>query len=254
MLSAGRSASYDQPVSLDAAAAPAPAPYSVGDAIGYGWKKFEANAARMLGYGVLLMIPFALAYGAEFAGQIALSVKRQQDRENGVDTTFNNVHVAPWIFIVVAVVYLAFLLYSLVVHVGIVRATTRVLDGEAWSLGTFFSFDRVGAVFVTGLLTTLGGLLGLVLCILPGIAFWFLTQYAVWFVVDKRQSPVTAIKSSIALVRANLGNAILFFLLYFAITMAGECLCFVGLLVAIPVTYIGTGYTYRKFQNEPVAA
>ena len=65
---------------------------------------------------------------------------------------------------------------------------------------------------------------------------------------------VDAITSSVKLVSANLGQALLLALLSFVIVLIGACLCGVGLLVAYPVVTIATAYAYKKFRNQPVAA
>ena len=50
------------------------------------------------------------------------------------------------------------------------------------------------------------------------------------------------------------GNVILWFLLSVLAWFVGALLCGLGLIVAIPVVLIGTAYTYKTLNNEPVAA
>lgn len=231
--------------------APAPAAYSIGDALGYGWRKFSDNAGRIIGYGVLLALPILALYGL-IIGIFISNSTTTTDPITGTTTSTMNMSAGTGIILTIA--YVAVVVLALLVTIGVVRATVRILDGQAFGLGDLVSFDRVGTAIVTSILTTLGTLVGLILCILPGIAFAFLANYSVWFVIDKKQSPVTAIKSSIAMVRANLGNAILLTLVVIAVSIAGELACGVGLFVALPVTYIAMGYSYRKFSGEDVVA
>ena len=65
---------------------------------------------------------------------------------------------------------------------------------------------------------------------------------------------IDAIKASFEFTKANAGNVILWFLLSLVAWFVGALLCGVGLIVAIPVVLIGTAYTYKTLNNEPVAA
>ena len=67
-------------------------------------------------------------------------------------------------------------------------------------------------------------------------------------------SPIEAITASFNLVKDNLGTVIIFWLLTILATIAGAIVCGVGLIVAIPVVVIATGYMYKRLQGEPVAA
>ena len=65
---------------------------------------------------------------------------------------------------------------------------------------------------------------------------------------------VTAIKSSFAFASKNVGPLLLLALLSFLCFVAGAIACLVGLLVAYPVVSIAAAYSYRRLQDQPVAA
>ena len=83
----------------------------------------------------------------------------------------------------------------------------------------------------------------------------FFTSYTLYFLMDREEmGAVDAIKASFDFTKDNAGNVILWFLLSVLAWFVGALLCGVGLIVAIPVVLIGTAYTYKTLNNEPVAA
>ena len=63
-----------------------------------------------------------------------------------------------------------------------------------------------------------------------------------------------ALKASYALVTRNLSTTILFYLLTIAILIAGAIVCFVGLLVAVPVVLLATAFFFKRLLGDPIAA
>ena len=103
---------------------------------------------------------------------------------------------------------------------------------------------------IVSVLTTIG----LVLCVLPGFVVIFLTWFARYFVVERGQDAVTALKSSFSFTSSHAGPLLLLALLGVLCFVAGALACLVGLLVAYPVVSIASAYTYRRLQGQPVAA
>lgn len=133
------------------------------------------------------------------------------------------------------------------------RGALDECEGRGFSIGDTISRVPIVPVILTSLLIGIGVTVGLVLCIIPGVVFAFLSYFALLFVVDKNQSPIEAIKSSISLISANVGNALLLALLSIVVVLVGFCLCCLGLFVAYPVVTIATAYAYKRFQDQPVA-
>jgi uncharacterized membrane protein len=109
-------------------------------------------------------------------------------------------------------------------------------------------------VIITSLLIGAMTFVGLLLCILPGFAVLFFTSFALYFVIDRGEDAVTALKSSFTMVKNNFGVLLLFFLASLAAAIVGACACGVGLLVAIPVVVLAQAYTYRTLNGDPVTA
>jgi uncharacterized membrane protein len=77
-------------------------------------------------------------------------------------------------------------------------------------------------------------------------------MFAIPFVIDRSQSPVESIKSSIETVRSNIGGTLLSWLVQVAALLVGEILCFIGLLVGFPIAQLVLVYTYRKLSGGQV--
>src|SRR6478736_4887923 len=116
------------------------------------------------------------------------------------------------------------------------------------------STDRLGSYILGAIIVGILTFVGFILCILPGIAVGIFVLFWGYFLVDKGMSPIEAITASLNLVKDNLGPVFIFWLLTILITIAGAIVCGVGLIVAVPVVVIATGYMYKRLQGEPVAA
>jgi uncharacterized membrane protein len=143
---------------------------------------------------------------------------------------------------------------NLVIQSGIIKASLALTRGQKIDFGSAFNGINWGQVIIASLIIGVLTFVGLVLCILPGIVVIFFTSYTLYFVIDRGQDAVTAIKSSVALVKDNIGVLLLFFLASFAAYVVGACLCGVGLLAAIPVVVIAQAYTFRTLTSDPVSA
>ena len=126
--------------------------------------------------------------------------------------------------------------------------------GKPFDLKTMFSTDQLGQYIVGAILVAIGTTIGYFLCVIPGLIFMFMSFFWGYFLIDKKLSPVESIKASIALVNKNVGTLIGFFIGSIIAYAVGALLCGIGLLVAIPVVVLASGYMYRRLQGEQVAA
>jgi uncharacterized membrane protein len=143
---------------------------------------------------------------------------------------------------------------SLVIQAGIIKGALALTRNEPLSVGTAFNGINWGQVIAASLITGAIIFVGLILCIIPGIIAIFLTWFTLYFVIDRNMPAIEAIKASVAMVRANIGNLLLLFLASLAAYIVGACLCGVGLLVAIPVVILAQVYTFRTLNGDPVQA
>lgn len=220
----------------------------IGDAFSYGWKKFQENLGAIilavLGYvaaGVVIGLIWTLILNA-----IGLGVS-----STGSDAAISAGFIG--ILIGTGLMALVFAALYYVMQAGIIRAALRITYGEQIDVKTFFQLDRVGAVIIASLLVSVLTAVGFMLCYVPGIIIGFFAQFTLFFVVDKGQGAVDALKSSFALVNKNLGTVVVLYLGVLVAGAIGAALCGIGALVAIPVSIIAQTYVYRRLQGEPVA-
>ena len=231
------------------------APWEVGQAVNYGWTKFQQNMGQMVLAALAIfaaMVVFSLLYvlaivpASSGDGCSVNYATGDLDCDDGWPFLLT--------FLVVAVLGVVFFIAAQVIGAGLIREALGVTEGRPFTAAGVFKFENIGNVVVTSLLVGAGTFVGYLLCFIPGIIFAFLSMYSLFFVVDKKLAPVDAIKASIDLVRNNLGSALIWYLVAVVIIFVGELLCFVGLLAAIPVALVGTAYTYKKLSGQQVAA
>lgn len=231
-----------------------PGGYQATDAVGYGWKKFFSSPGTLL-------VPTLIAW----IGIILISILVQfvlvgsLTHTHSCTTTVLGTQVdaqcGPSFFTRLLINGLAsgviFVVYQLLVA-GLYRGALRVTDGQDFSVGQMFEGYDKAQVLIASLIIAVGVAIGTVLCYLPGLIVAFLTSYTMLFIIDRQLSAWDAIKASYEFVTKNLGGTLLYYVLAVLVTIAGACLCGVGLLAAIPITLIGYAYTYRRLQQQPV--
>jgi uncharacterized membrane protein len=144
---------------------------------------------------------------------------------------------------------------SMIIGAGIVRAALDITEGKELDPQTVLTPHKLGEVIVASLLIGIATFVGFILCIIPGLLVMFFTSYTLYFLMDREDlGAIDAIKASIDFTKDNVGNVIVWYLVSLAAWIVGALLCGVGLIVAVPVVLIGTAYTYKTLNNEPVAA
>lgn len=202
-------------------------PYSATAAMGWGWRRFTQNIGPLIITGLIV-----------FGIQVVFGIVGRGTH----DSTSLYLLVQAASFVV-----------SLMIAAGIVRASLGVTSGERFDTAKVFSADQLGQVIVAAVITAILTVIGLFLLVLPGLVVLFFTQYVYYFVVDRGQGGIEAIGSSFRFVADNLGATLLYFLLSIAVIILGVICLLVGVLVAIPVVFLGQAYTYRKLSGGAVA-
>jgi uncharacterized membrane protein len=230
-----------------------PESYSVGNAISFGWNRFKDNAVPLilLALAVFAGVAVIQLIGNAISGGIIGTSETTIDPETGSITTTGGGSTLG--LLVVSLLFSALSVgVQIALQAGIINGSLQLSRNQPLSVGNAFSGINWSQVVVTAILIFLGTAVGLVLCIVPGLIWIFLTSYAMYYVIDRGMSAVDAIKASIDMVRNNIGPLLLFWLASLAITIAGACACGVGVLVAYPVVILAQAYTFRTFNNDPV--
>jgi uncharacterized membrane protein len=228
-------------------------PYSAGDAIGYGWKKFWANPAPLLlGTLILLAVSALVSFLANavatgiFVGETTTVINSDGSIEIG-----NGGGLIASLLVSMVVSLVVGLLAQLIVA-GLIKGALDTVDGRPVSVGGMFQgWDKV-KVLVAALIVSVLTAIGTLLCYFPGLVVGFLLSYTIFFVVDRDLEPVEAVKASFSFVTGNLGPTLLFYILAVLVVIAGAILCGVGLLAAVPIAILGAAYTYRRLHGQQV--
>lgn len=212
---------------------------SVGDAFNYGWQKFQQNVGPILvTVLVLLVISFVIQFFIQFV--VLASVANDSTGLLG--------------FILIGAYSLIAVLLNFLIQMAIIRAGLILTEGRPLEQKDLLSTDQIGPYVIASILLSIGVGIGFILCFIPGLIVLFFGQWFGYFVLDRKQEPVDALKSSFTFVNENLGTVIVFFLASLLAYFIGAILCGIGLLVAIPVVVIAQAYLYKRLTGLPVAA
>lgn len=184
------------------------------------------------------------AIGLGFGGEVETNQYGQVESSGG--GFFASLLALALMMFVVAVV-------GFMMQAGIIRGALQITYGRELTVGTTFSFTNLGAVVVAALLIAVMSSVGFLLCYVPGLIVIFFTQYTMFFLVDKDMTALEAIKASASFVNRHLGTMVGFYIATAIAYFVGTLLCYVGLLLAVPVVIIAQTYAYRTLQGEQVA-
>ena len=231
-----------------------PQRFSVGEAFNYGWTKFQQNVGTIIlaalawlavlvaFYLVWLLILSALGVGVSASFEI--------DSDGNASSSGGGFF---GVLLIGALMSIVPIIISGVMQAGILRGALQITYGREFTVGTTFGFDNVGRVIGAAIIISIMTSIGTFLCWIPGLIVWFFTQFTMFFIVDKDMSVLDALKASMSFVNRNVGTLIALFLGCIVAYFVGALVCFVGLLVAIPVVIIAQTYAYRTLQGEAVA-
>jgi len=207
---------------------------TVGDALGYSWNKFKANAGIWIG---IVLIAAVI--------EVALSLIFNTGNTSG---DFSSAFTVWGIFGTIVTTVVGYLIQA-----AMIRGALHEVDGNKPAIGSFFQFNNVGAIILASVIVGVLSAIGFVLLIIPGLIIVFLTWWTLQFVIDQNQDAITAIKSSFSAISQNVGALLLLALALVGINIVGALLCGLGLLVTIPLTVIASTYAYRVVVRGPIA-
>jgi uncharacterized membrane protein len=240
---------------------PSTSHFDVGNAFRWAWNKFTKYPAELIvpfiGYAavmsVLAILIWVVGGGAALLGGMAGSDDNTYSGAASAGSGAASAGLGIGSIFVFFVGYLALLAAGAYFQAAYVSGCLDIADGRPVTIGSFFHARNFGPVILTTLLVGIGTAIGAILCVIPGIIFGFLAQWAVLFVIDRGLAPVEAVKASIAAVRSNIGGALLAYLAQMVAVFAGELACGIGVLVGMPVAILIQVYSYRFISGGQVA-
>lgn len=201
--------------------------FSAGAAIGYGWRGFKNNAGSFLGMALLIIVVSAV-FGSLSSGEGSASLGG-------------------------SLLQIVGQIITMVMTAAMIKGALDVTQGTSVSIGSMFEgWDKV-QVLIAAVLVAIGTVVGLILLIIPGLIWMFLTWFTNTFIIDRGVSAIDGIKESIGFVKNNVGDLLILALLSVGVAILGIICLIVGIFVAIPVIMIAGAYAYRVLQGQPVA-
>lgn len=231
-----------------------PAAYRVGDALAFGWSRFQTNLGPILVSALVLLLGVGVVLALGWAATGALTGDAEcRFTEDGELVCEGGTGFVTGM-VVQAVLTAVLMIVFQVIAAGMIRAALTVTDGGRWELADVVRTDRLDKVVGAALLVAGATFVGTLLCYLPGLVAGFVLSYTMYFVIDRDLGPVDAARASLDLVRAHLGPTLLWYVVGVLVASLGLLACGVGALVSLPVVLLGTAYTYRTLSGGAVAA
>jgi uncharacterized membrane protein len=135
-------------------------------------------------------------------------------------------------------------------HIACIR---KMMSGRAEVSDLFKAFNSFAANLLASLVITFFTFVGMLLCVIPGLVVAAMYLFTYLFIVDRKMDFWPAMQASHELVKKDYFGFSLFLLTLILINIGGALLCFVGLLVTLPLTYAAITAAYRDlvgFENK----
>lgn len=202
------------------------AKFAIAQALSVGWETFKEHAEFFVGAfilgNIISAVPSALA---EFTAQ----------EQPAVSMLFQIVS----------------LIVGCIISLGWIRITLQALDKKPLAIGMLWgSTAAVGRYLAAGFLSTLAIVLGLVLLVVPGVIISIRLSLAGFYVLEKNEGAVQAMKSSWEATAGNAWNLFLFYVALVGLTIIACIPFFLGLLIALPVFGLAHAYVYRQLAHK----
>jgi hypothetical protein len=186
-----------------------------------------------------VFVPFLVAFVISIAPSIL---------SNALGAAIDSVIVELLLSLIMVVVGWAVTAFVLT---GVLRAAFKLIRGGAPEAGDVLSGgDLFAPMFIAYAIYAIASGIGVLLCIVPGLAVGLFFNMAFPLIVDRGLSPIDALKESVELVKPEWVNVLLFGLIAVALNFVGALLCGVGLLVTVPLTYIAWAWLYQRLTGQ----
>lgn len=207
---------------------------SVGDCISYGWETFKKRPWILIGGFLLAMIIAGLP---GILGPFP---------EIGPDGQV----IPPPTTVYSTVVNILSILVSIGVSLGLTTFALRAHDnietveiGDLWNPGPYWRF------FGAHVLTFIAVTLGLFALIVPGLIIMAGLAFVPFLVIERGLGPIEAIKESWRITSGHKGRILLLYLALLGVVLLGLLALGVGLLVAVPVSFVALAHAYRTLAS-----
>lgn len=201
-------------------------PFSVGEAIAYGWKAYWRNAGPLI---VLALIIIAVNVVIRLIG----------GNVNGIAAGI--------------ILDLLGFVIGIILAMGLIRASLAVVEGRTPQVSMLLETEGFGFYLVGAILTGLGVFLGFVCCIVPGIILAIMWQFFGYVIVEQPTMTSTeAMRRSAEITKGYRWPLFGLGLLLLLINFVGALLLGVGLIFTYGITAVTIAWAYKTLSGQPV--
>jgi hypothetical protein len=142
---------------------------------------------------------------------------------------------------------------NIVLTAGLLKYFLMLIRGEPATVGDAFSGfgPMIGQLLLLGLVMNLLILIGLVLCVIPGIFLQVAWLFSVPLVIDRQMNFWNAMELSRKMVCKHWFMVFAFLIVYGLVVMAGIIACCIGILVTVPIGLGAWMYAYETIFSRP---
>jgi len=143
---------------------------------------------------------------------------------------------------------------SSVMLAGLYRMAVRQVRGETLVIGDLFgAVDMAGPALIATLLMGLASMVGAMFCIIPAYIVHGMLMLTLPIMADRRLGPVDAMKASYEALKSDMLMATLYAVVLGLVASLGVIACGFGVVVTMPLLFLGTALVYRDFFIVPTA-
>jgi uncharacterized membrane protein len=227
---------------------PVPTP-RVGAAISWAFDTFRRNPLPYIALAaVVAVIQVVQQIGSQSLTNALVACQDPQSpgQQNACDAALGISAIGGFI------VTLVFLVLAFFATIGVYRAALANSQGREPEFTMIFSTENLGRYVLFSLAYAGLTIVGVILCIIPGLIVAFLLQLGPVFVLDRGYRPVAAIKASYRVITKNLGPAFVMVLFAVLVSLLGSTFYGILTLLTLPFTTLFVVHMYRQFNGEPV--
>jgi uncharacterized membrane protein len=208
--------------------------FSIGEAISMGWQKVKPQ---------LLLVIGSMVFAGVISGILSLLYGSLLESNSTVANILGGI------------LYIVYLIYSIVIGIGMTRLLLNIYDGKPASFNDVFTtYQPFWRYLGASILYAIIVMIGLVLLIVPGIFLAIKYQYVTYLIIDKNLSVKEAFKLSGEMTQGMKWKLFFFGIAAAIVGMAGIILIGVGLLFTIPIAAMAMVHVYRILGSPAPAA
>ena len=142
-----------------------------------------------------------------------------------------------------------FIILIALITLGMVRTTLKSVDRQEPTVVELFRGHLFFKYIATALiyLGVVAG--GLVLLVVPGLYWGLKYQFATYLVIDEKLSIAKSFEESARMVKGHEWDLFAYWLLMFMLNLVGLLFFGIGLVLTMPVTFVGYSYLYKQLRD-----